>query len=82
MAWGDSDARGENSAVQVQLRNVRHVRATETALVAILGKGSVVTWGDSDAGGDSSVVQVQLRKVQHIQPRGARLPLCLAMDLL
>ena len=82
MAWGDSDARGDSSAVKVQLWNVRHVQATETALGAILGKGAVVTWGDSDAGGDSSVVQVQLRKVQHIQPRGARLPLCLAMDLL
>ena len=44
LAWGDSRAGGNSSAVQDQLKNVQQIQATlGGAFAAILGDGSVVT---------------------------------------
>ena len=46
------------------------VQASELALAAILGDGSVVTWGAAFCGGVSSSVQEQLKNVEKIQASG------------
>ena len=61
VTWGHVDWGGDSSAVQDQLKNVRHIQANRWAFAAIRGDGSVVTWGDVEFGGDSSAVQDQLR---------------------
>ena len=43
MTWGRPEAGGDSSMVQEQLKNVRHIQATERAFAAILDSGSVVT---------------------------------------
>ena len=43
VTWGDPKYGDDSSAVQHQLRNVRHIQATPDAFAAILADGSVVT---------------------------------------
>ncbi|CAJ1435226.1 unnamed protein product [Effrenium voratum] len=49
VTWGDSDAGGDSSQVQEQLRNVQHIQNHGSAFAAILECGAVVTWGDLGA---------------------------------
>ena len=65
--WGHPEQGGDCSPVQEQLRNVKHIQATDHAFAAILESGFVVTWGDPDCGGSSSQVQEQLSNVERIQ---------------
>ena len=67
VTWGDPRYGGDSSEVQVRLKGVQQVQATEIAFAAILADGSVVTWGDPDSGGDSSKVQDRLKGVQQVQ---------------
>ena len=65
VALGHPAFGGECSAVQDQLRNVRHLQSTPSAFAA-LANGSVVPWVNSTNGGDSSSVQNQLTSVQQV----------------
>ena len=59
VTWGQATTGGDSSAVQHQLKNVRHIKGGFHALVATTATGQVVTWGDAQTGGDSSEVQEQ-----------------------
>ena len=47
--------------MQVQLKGVQQIQASQQAFAAILSNGSVVSWGARTFGGDSRVVQDQLK---------------------
>ena len=49
VTWGNAACGGGSSAVQGQLKNVRHIQAVMCAFAAILADGSVVTWGTASA---------------------------------
>ena len=66
VTWGDSRSGGDSTAVQDQLKHVRHLQVTGSAFAVILADGTVVTWGDPRYGGDSSRVSAQLRKMNRV----------------
>lgn len=65
-AWGDSNAGGNASAVDSQLKGVRTIYTTWRAFAALTWSGEVVTWGCPNAGGDSTAVQHRLFGVKTI----------------
>ena len=69
VTWGNPEAGGDSSAVQEQLREVRHIQSTHFAFAALRADGRVITWGSADAGGDSSAVQDELRDVHMYHSR-------------
>ena len=67
VSWGDGRYGGDSRRVQEQLKNVQHIKSSDTAFAAILADGHVVSWGEARSGGDSSAVHDQLKDVQQIQ---------------
>ncbi|OLP97454.1 Copia protein [Symbiodinium microadriaticum] len=67
VSWGDRRYGGDSRRVQDQLKNVQHIKSSDSAFAAILADGCVVSWGEARSGGDSSAVHDQLKDVQQIQ---------------